>query len=117
LKVAENRFARELWAPGMIRGAWRSPKGASVLLAIKSQTTSTRLLTLITIVVVIVGLYFGRTILVPLALAFVFAFLLTPVVCVVERTRLGRTPSVVIVLLLVFTMAGGVAWLAAGQVL
>ena len=45
-----------------------------------NATDSSRLLTLIALVVVIVGLYFGRQVLIPLALAVVLTFLFTPVV-------------------------------------
>jgi hypothetical protein len=64
------------------------------LLSTKDVTSGSRLLTLLGIVVVIASLYFGRQVLIPLALAVVLAFLLTPIVGLVERCRLGRVPSV-----------------------
>jgi len=60
------------------------------LLSTKDVTSGSRLLTLVGIVVVIASLYFGRQVLIPLALAVVLAFLLTPIVGLVERCRLGR---------------------------
>jgi predicted PurR-regulated permease PerM len=78
---------------------------------------SSRLLTLIAVVVVIIGLYFGRQLLIPLTLAIVLAFLLTPVVALLERFRLGRVPSVLLVLILSFAFVGSVGWLVAGQLM
>jgi predicted PurR-regulated permease PerM len=62
--------------------------------------TSSQLLTLITIVVVVGGLYLGRQVLIPFALALVFTFLLTPLVSRLERYRLGRVPAVLVALAL-----------------
>ena len=62
-------------------------------------------------------LYFGRVIFVPLALALVFSFLLTPLVNFLERAHLGRVPSTLTVLALCFAIAAGVAWKVSGQLL
>ena len=80
-------------------------------------TASSRLLTLIAIVVVIVGLYFGRQVLIPLALAVVLAFLLTPVVGWLEKCRFGRVPAVLLVLALAFVAFSCLGWLVAGQLM
>ncbi len=60
-------------------------------------------------------LYFGRQILVPLALALVLSFLLTPLVVLLEKCRLGRAPAVMAVLTLCFALTAVVAWTVAGQ--
>ncbi len=52
----------------------------TLVLPVKDVSAASRLLTLVGIVVVIAGLYFGRPILIPLALAVVLAFLLTSIV-------------------------------------
>lgn len=80
-------------------------------------TASSRLLTLIAIVVVIVGLYFGRQVLIPLALAVVLAFLLTPVVGWLEKCRLGRVPAVLLVLALAFALVSSLGWIVTGQLM
>lgn len=80
-------------------------------------TASSRLLTLIAIVVVIVGLYFGRQVLIPLALAVVLAFLLTPTVAWLEKCRLGRVPAVLLVLALAFALATSLGWIVTGQLM
>jgi predicted PurR-regulated permease PerM len=80
-------------------------------------TASSSLLTLIAIVVVIVGLYFGRQVLVPLALAVVLAFLLTPVVGGLEKCHLGRVPAVLLVLALAFALVTSLGWVVTGQLM
>ncbi len=74
------------------------------------DTTASRMLTLAGVVVVIVGLYFGRRVLIPLALSIVLSFLATPLVTLLERLRLGRVFSVVTVLVLFFAMLGAIGW-------
>jgi predicted PurR-regulated permease PerM len=83
----------------------------------KRATEASSLLTLIAVVAVIVGLYFGRQVLIPLALAVVLAFLLTPAVGWLQKCRLGRVPSVLLVLVLVFATVGVVGWTVTGQLM
>lgn len=87
------------------------------LVSPNNATVASRLLTLIAVVVVIVGLYFGRQVLVPLALAVVLGFLLTPAVCLLEKFRFGRVPAVLTVLFLAFILAGSVGWIVTGQLM
>jgi predicted PurR-regulated permease PerM len=79
-------------------------------LPVKDISAASRLLTLVGIVVVIAGLYFGRQVLIPLALAGVLAFLLTPIVGLLEKGHLGRVPSVLAVLVLSFALLAAVGW-------
>jgi predicted PurR-regulated permease PerM len=83
----------------------------------KNAAPSAKLLTLIAVVAVIAGLYFGRQVLIPLALAVVLAFLLAPVVGWLEKCRIGRVPSVFAVLMLVFALTGLGGWLVTGQLM
>jgi predicted PurR-regulated permease PerM len=87
------------------------------LIPANDATASSRLLTLIAIVVVIVGLYFGRLVLIPLALAVVLAFLLTPVVAWLQKCRLSRVPAVLLVLVLAFGLVSSLGWIVAGQLM
>jgi len=87
------------------------------LIRARHTSDSSRLLTLIAVAVVIVGLYFGRQALIPLALATVFAFLLAPAVGLLEKCRLGRVPAVMMVLVLAVALAGTVGWIVSGQLL
>ncbi|HEX3682777.1 MAG TPA: AI-2E family transporter [Bryobacteraceae bacterium] len=73
------------------------------------------LLPLITAAVVIAALYFGKELLIPFALALLLTFLLTPPVTWLERLRLGRAVSVLIVLVLAFSIAGALLWLGVGE--
>lgn len=63
----------------------------------------------------VAALYFGRQVFIPLALAVVFAFLLTPFVGLLERIRLGRVPAVLTVMVLAFALMGIVTWGVTGQ--
>lgn len=68
-------------------------------------------------VVAIAALYFARRILIPLSLAALLAFLLTPVVRRLEAWRLGRIPAVVSVLLVSFTLLAGTGWIVTEQLI
>ncbi len=62
-------------------------------------------------VMIVVILYFGKEVLVPITLALLLAFLLAPLVSLLRRAHLGRTPAVligVIVALGVILAIGGV---------
>lgn len=67
--------------------------------------------------VVIATLYFGRRIFIPLALALILSFLLTPLVGWLQKIRFGRIPAVLVVLLLCFSLAAGIGWSVATQLL
>jgi predicted PurR-regulated permease PerM len=82
-----------------------------------SFSASSPRLPLLTFVVSIAALYFAKAVLVPLALAVLFAFLLTPLVTGLERLRLGRMPSVLLVLIVSFSLVGGVGWIVANQLI
>ncbi len=80
-------------------------------------TASSKSTIVIAVAVTIAMLYFGRQILIPLALALVLSFMLTPFVGALQRIRFGRTPAVLIVLLLCFILTAMVGWNVAGQLL
>ncbi len=63
----------------------------------------------------IAGLYFAREVLIPTTLAIFLTFLLTPAVRAVERLRIGRIASVVIVASASLSVIGAVGWLVASQ--
>lgn len=72
-------------------------------------------LTFIGCVLVVAVLYLAQPILVPIALAVLLAFLLTPVVTWLER-GLGRAPAVIAVAFLTFTGMGVIGWTVTQQV-
>ena len=59
-------------------------------------------------VLVTATLYWAQKVLIPLALAILLAFVLNPVVTVVQRRWLGRVPSVILVTCLSFLLLGGI---------
>jgi predicted PurR-regulated permease PerM len=67
-------------------------------------------------VLVTACLYWAKAVLIPVALAILLTFLLNPVVSVVQRTRvLSRTPAVLLVVALVFSLVGGIGWTVTRQ--
>jgi len=60
--------------------------------------------------VVVAAMYFAQDVLIPLALAVLLTFLLTPLVMRLERRRLGRIPSVIIVVTLALGMLAAIGY-------
>jgi predicted PurR-regulated permease PerM/methanogenic corrinoid protein MtbC1 len=71
---------------------------------------------LLSLALITAALYFGREVLIPLALALLISFILTPLVQGLQQFRLGRVPAVLIVVLLVFGGMAAVAWTMGRQV-
>jgi predicted PurR-regulated permease PerM len=72
--------------------------------------------TAVAFAVTVAALYFGREVLVPLALAILLSFLLAPLVLLLRRVRFGRVPSVLAAVLVAFTVICGIAGLIGDQV-
>jgi predicted PurR-regulated permease PerM len=66
---------------------------------------------LASIAIVLALLYFGQEVLIPLALAVLVAFLLAPVVSALERLRLGRVPSTLLVVVAGLALMMGFGWI------
>ena len=64
---------------------------------------------------VVACLYWGQGVLIPVALAGLLAFLLSPVVNAIDRWGAGRATSVLAVVLLAFCLVGGVGWVLLRQ--
>src|SRR5271168_1236361 len=64
---------------------------------------------------VIAVLYFGRPILIPVALAVTLNFLLAPAVIYLHRFRIRRVPGVIIVVVIAGSLIGGIGWVVARQ--
>jgi predicted PurR-regulated permease PerM len=70
-----------------------------------AETPSLRsLLTIAVSVVVVAGLYFGRSVLIPITLAMLLSFLLAPLVNLLRRMHLGRVPSVLLAVVVALTV-------------
>jgi predicted PurR-regulated permease PerM len=68
------------------------------------------LLAVVVAVVTIATLYFAREILIPIAFAGLLAFILTPLAHLLERVRLGRVFSSLLVVLLAVATIGAIGW-------
>lgn len=68
------------------------------------------------LVLVTACLYWARQVLIPVALAVLLAFVLTPAVSALQRRGLGRLPSVILVVLLTLLLLGGVGYVISHQI-
>lgn len=82
-----------------------------------NPTASPKSTLIIAVGVTIAMLYFGRQIFIPLALALVLSFLLTPLVGWLQRIHFGRLPAALIVLVFCLGVTASVGWGVAGQLL
>jgi predicted PurR-regulated permease PerM len=71
--------------------------------------------TLGALVLVTAALYFGRPLLMPIALALLLSFCMAPLVLRIERIGVGRLLSAIAVTLLIGSLLAGVGWLVASQ--
>lgn len=80
-----------------------------------ANDSSSSLPSLVTAVVCVAALYFGRDVLVPIALAMLLTFLLAPVVTRLERFHLGKTAPTLGMLLVAIVLLGLLGWTVVGQ--
>ena len=73
------------------------------------------LIAVATFVLIIALLYWAQAVLIPVALAILLTFLLSPVAGALERIALGRLPSVILVVVLAFSLLGGIGWIVTLQ--
>jgi predicted PurR-regulated permease PerM len=67
-------------------------------------------------VLVVACLYWAKAVLIPIAVAIVLTFLLNPVVSMLQRRGLPRTPAVLLVVVLAFSVVGGIGWVVTRQI-
>jgi len=67
-------------------------------------------------VLAVVTLYFGREVLIPITLALLLAFLLAPLVALFRRWRLGRIPSVLLVVTVTIGVLLGIGSVIGSQI-
>jgi predicted PurR-regulated permease PerM len=79
------------------------------------QSSSSPLVILVAALAVVAALYFAQAILMPLALAILLTFLLTPLANRVERWGLPRVPAVIVVGGVSFAIIGVLIWIVAIQ--
>jgi predicted PurR-regulated permease PerM len=73
------------------------------------------LIAVATFVLIIASLYWAQAVLIPVALAILLTFLLSPLAGALERMALGRLPSVILVVVLTFSLLGGIGWIVTLQ--
>src|SRR3954471_20914126 len=78
-------------------------------LAAKPDTLTPKFMTAVIATVVVAGLYFGRPVLLPLALAVLISFALAPLVSLLKRLRLGNVLPVLISVLLAVVILSSLA--------
>src|SRR5260370_29504900 len=71
--------------------------------------------TVVLVFTIVAALYFTRDILIPLAFALTFTFMLTPVVTYLEKLRVGRVLPVVFTVLVSLTLAACITWILPNQ--
>jgi predicted PurR-regulated permease PerM len=91
--------------------------GSQLVLRSSGSTTSSKSSIFIALALAIATLYFGRQIFIPLALALVLSFLLSPLVGLLEKAHFGRVPAVLVVLVFCFALTAALSWEVAGQLL
>ena len=75
-----------------------------------------RRISFVTLALITAALYFGREVLIPLALAVLISFILTPSVQRLQQMRLGRVPAVLLVVILVSGSVVALTWLMGSQI-
>jgi predicted PurR-regulated permease PerM/methanogenic corrinoid protein MtbC1 len=70
----------------------------------------------VTLALITAALYFGRDVLIPLALAILISFILTPSVQRLQKIRVGRVPAVLLVVILAFGGIGALTWMMGTQI-
>jgi predicted PurR-regulated permease PerM len=84
------------------------PRGDVPLLAVSRKLPL--LYMLASLALITASLYWAKAVLIPVALAILLAFLLSPVVQAVRRIGIGHMPAVLLVVVLVFACLGGLSW-------
>jgi predicted PurR-regulated permease PerM len=82
----------------------------------RTQNPSSPLFILVAGVVIVAALYFAKAVLLPLALAVLLSFLLTPLANRIERWGVPRIPAVVLVAGFSFAILGSLIWIVSIQV-
>jgi predicted PurR-regulated permease PerM len=95
----------------------RNPRERNNLRGTSGHSTGTlpTLIAVATFVLIIASLYWAQAVLIPVALAILLTFLLSPVAGALERIALGRLPSVILIVVLTFSLLGGIGWIVTLQ--
>jgi predicted PurR-regulated permease PerM len=91
-------------------------RGGSVVLPFSFTTWQRYLFVWGGLVLTVATLYWARPFVIPVVLAVLLTFILTPLVSTLERTGLGRVVSALVVVALVAVLVGGIGWTVTAQV-
>jgi predicted PurR-regulated permease PerM len=92
------------------------PRSPFPLLSTSSDSRTATLQGLLIATIVICALYFGREVLLPLALAILLSFVLTPPVLLLRRIKVPRLVAVGIVVAIAFAFIFSLGWMMSRQV-
>ncbi len=109
MRMSEQEAVPEVAAPGV--GAESVMSGGGVVVGGVGSLAA-----LNACAVVVAALYFGRDLLEPMVLAVLLAFVLAPLVSMLQRARLGTTLPVFIAVLLAFAVIGSIGMVVGRQV-
>jgi len=90
----------------------KNPRARTNLRGTSGRSTGTlpSLIAFGSFVLIIACLYWAQAVLIPIALAIMLTFLLSPVAGALERIGLGRLPSVIIIVVLTFSLLATIGW-------
>jgi len=90
----------------------KNPRARTNLRGTSSRSTGTlpSLIAFGSFVLIIACLYWAQAVLIPIALAIMLTFLLSPVAGALERIGLGRLPSVIIIVVVTFSLLATIGW-------
>jgi predicted PurR-regulated permease PerM len=90
----------------------KNPRARTNLRGTSGRGTGTLppLIAVATFVLIIASLYWAQAVLIPIALSIMLTFLLSPVASALERTGLGRLPSVILIVVLTFSLLATIGW-------
>src|ERR1700761_1650398 len=74
-----------------------------------------KFMTAVIFAVVVSGIYFGRPVLMPLALAVLMSFALAPLVAMLRHIRLGHVPLVLLSLIVALVLIAGIGTFVGSQ--
>ncbi len=90
----------------------KNPRARTNLRGTSGRSTGTlpSLIAFGSFVLIIACLYWAQAVLIPIALAIMLTFLLSPVAGALERIGLGRLPSVIIIVVVTFSLLATIGW-------
>jgi len=91
------------------------PRSSFPIFASSSDSRAALLQGLLIAAIVIAGLYFGREVLLPLVVAILLSFVLTPLLLLLRRVKVPRALAVIIVVTFAFSIIFALGWMLSQQ--